>query len=61
MKNETGEPKFLQQSEDVWMQTKQSIETIRRIIENFYNLCGIPKDMTHNNGHWNVFRTQWRS
>lgn len=28
MKNETGEPKFLQLSEDVWEQTKQNMETL---------------------------------
>lgn len=61
MKNETGEPKFLQLSEDVWEQTKQSTEAIRYIIERYYNLCGIPNDTTHNNGHWNVFRDQWHS
>jgi hypothetical protein len=61
MKNETGEPKFLQLSEDVWEQTKQNIEAINYIIGRFEELCGIPNDTTHNNGHWNVFRTQWHS
>jgi len=59
--HETCEPKFLQQSNDALEQTKQNTEAIRYIIERYYNLCGIPNDTTHNNGHWNVFRTQWYS
>lgn len=59
MKNETGEPKFLQQSEDVWeKKTKKKIECA---IERLYQIGGIPNDTTHNNWRWNVFRTQWHS
>ena len=55
---EKGKPKFLQQSEDVWEQTKKEIECA---IERLYQISGIPNDTTHNNGHWNVFRAQWHS
>lgn len=37
MKNETGEPKFLQQSEDVWEQSKQYMETLKNYIIYLYS------------------------